>query len=605
MTAPDMNQTDEIARLQAEVIALRTARDEGHQRESVTAEVLQAMGRSVADLQSVLDALVINAARLVDSDYANISITHDASLLFVSLVRDGHILPTPRVRAPRISSNVLLNRPFPAEALSQRRTIAVHGGAGGIAERYPYSAEVWRRSLTPFGSAICVPLLRGSEALGLLMVNRVSPDPYTPRQVALLESFADQAVIAMENARLFEEVQSRTHEVEARNTELAEALEQQTAVSEVLRLIGSRPGDLEGVMTALIARASQRVGADSGWISRITVMGEQTYVAWRYLYDAAHHLKMDTGLRERLLSAGRRLPGTVAREERRPVQVWGTLEEIRRQYPDIMLGTVPQVPQCWLFVPLIRDGEAIGLFAFYRWRPEPFSEQQIAWAQTFADQAVIAIENARLFEEIQQKSRELEEANVQLEAATQAKSAFLSSMSHELRTPLNAVIGYSAMLQDEATDAGDDRFVADLEKINAAGKHLLSLISNVLDLSKIEAGRMDLFPSSFEVARFITEVEAVAQPLVAKNGNSLAIQVAPEPAPCTPIRRSCGRRSSTCCRTPPSSRSRERSGWKCDGKGAPREASSSPAPRSHRDLALTPGPPPSGGEGRRTWRPIP
>jgi signal transduction histidine kinase len=127
---------------------------------------------------------------------------------------------------------------------------------------------------------------------------------------------------------------------------------------------------------------------------------------------------------------------------------------------------------------------------------------------------VIAIDNARLFEQLQ-------DANSQLAEASQHKSQFLANMSHELRTPLNAIIGYSEMLQEEAEEIGDEAYLPDLQKVNAAGKHLLGLINDILDLSKIEAGRMDLFLETFDVGQLVTDVQAIVQPLMAKNGNTL------------------------------------------------------------------------------------
>jgi signal transduction histidine kinase len=176
-----------------------------------------------------------------------------------------------------------------------------------------------------------------------------------------------------------------------------------------------------------------------------------------------------------------------------------------------------------LATPLLRGDALIGAFAVTRRQARPFTEAQIELLETFAGQAVIAIENARLFEEIQAKSRELEAVNAELEVATRHKSAFVASMSHELRTPLNAIIGYSEMLQEEAEDSGAERMVADLGKVNAAGKHLLGLINNILDLSKIEAGRMDLYLEDFAVADLVRDVTAVAQPLVEANGNRLVV----------------------------------------------------------------------------------
>src|SRR5207302_1802210 len=137
----------------------------------------------------------------------------------------------------------------------------------------------------------------------------------------------------------------------------------------------------------------------------------------------------------------------------------------------------------------------------------------------FADQAVIAIENARLFQELQ-------EANQQLAEASQHKSQFLANMSHELRTPLNAIIGYAEMRHEEAEERGEQALRPDLQKVNAAGNHLLRLINDILDLSKIEAGRMDLFLETFEVCQLGRDVAAIVTPLVEKNANTLIVHAA-------------------------------------------------------------------------------
>jgi signal transduction histidine kinase/DNA-binding response OmpR family regulator len=170
-----------------------------------------------------------------------------------------------------------------------------------------------------------------------------------------------------------------------------------------------------------------------------------------------------------------------------------------------------------LGIPLLREGHLIGGLTVTRRMPGEFAPEVVDLLTTFASQSAVAIQNARLFREIEDKSR-------QLELADRHKSEFLANMSHELRTPLNAIIGYSEMLQEDAADLGAEQFTDDLGKINAAGKHLLELINAVLDLSKIEAGKMELYLETFEVAGLVKDIGAVIRPLAGKNGNRLEMQ---------------------------------------------------------------------------------
>jgi signal transduction histidine kinase/CheY-like chemotaxis protein len=172
-------------------------------------------------------------------------------------------------------------------------------------------------------------------------------------------------------------------------------------------------------------------------------------------------------------------------------------------------------------VPLLRENVLIGGLTVNKKTPGEFSPAVIELLKTFASQSAVAIQNARLFREIGDKSR-------QLELADRHKSEFLANMSHELRTPLNAIIGYSEMLQEDAADLGAEQFSEDLGRINAAGKHLLELINAVLDLSKIEAGKMELYLETFEVAGLVRDIAAVIQPLAGKNANRLEVRCAPE-----------------------------------------------------------------------------
>src|SRR5437016_8406832 len=170
-----------------------------------------------------------------------------------------------------------------------------------------------------------------------------------------------------------------------------------------------------------------------------------------------------------------------------------------------------------LGVPLLRKGTPTGVLVLARHTVRPFADKQIELLATFADQAVIAIENVRLFDEIQDKSKQLAEAS-------ERKSQFLASMSHELRTPLNAIIGLTEMMVTNAARFGTEKALEPLRRVNAAGSHLLSLINEVLDLSKIEAGKLELNPEPVDLARLIDEVVGTAGQLAEKNNNRLVVE---------------------------------------------------------------------------------
>ena len=261
--------------------------------------------------------------------------------------------------------------------------------------------------------------------------------------------------------------------------------------------------DLETVLTTIVARAVGLTGVDGGVVFEYDEAAEE------------FEQRASTG-QEALAEARRRArirkgEGVVGRTAvtHEPVQVpditrAGAYESRLRE------SLVESGVRALLAVPMLREGHLIGSLVVARNAPGDFPPETVDLLRTFATQSALAIQNARLFR--------------QIEVANRHKSEFLASMSHELRTPLNAIIGYSEMLQEEAEDLAQEAFVPDLKKINSAGKHLLELINAVLDLSKIEAGKMDLFVEPFDVATLVTDIAAVVQPLAERNGNRLDVR---------------------------------------------------------------------------------
>ncbi len=483
------------------VIAIENARllnelRESLQRQTATADVLKIISRSTFDLQTVFQTLIESAARLCGADRANISRILDGEFQHIAIYghEEGYLeyMQTHPLKLDRGSVN--------GRTALERGIVHIHD----VLTDPEYTLHDAQK-LGSFRTALGVPLLREGIPIGTMFLGRSRVEPFTQQEIDLVATFADQAVIAIENVRLFDEVHARTEE-------LTESLAQQTATADVLKVISRSTFDLQTVLDTLVESAARLCEADSAAIHR--PQGD----AYPYVASFGLSREYDDYMRARPIVPGR---GTVlgrAVTEGRPVQLPDvTADPEYTMTEGQKLGGFRTV----LGVPLMREGIPIGVIMLTRNTVRPFSDKQIELASTFADQAAIAIENVRLFDEIQDKSRQLEEAS-------KHKSQFLANMSHELRTPLNAILGYTELIVDGVYGEMPEKAQATLKRITANGKHLLGLINDVLDLSKIEAGQLTLSLDNYSMKDVVHSVYGAVEPLAADKKLAFKAEVPPD-----------------------------------------------------------------------------
>jgi GAF domain-containing protein/CheY-like chemotaxis protein len=350
-------------------------------------------------------------------------------------------------------------------------------------------------------SFLGVPILRGDRVFAVITMADAQENAFADSDVKLLTTLAASMGVALENAQLFDEISRRANEM--------------TALTEIGREI-SATLDLNAVLEQIATRAQQVLNARDVSIRLLEPDGNLPTVVAVGKYAAIN--KQDQ------LRIGEGITGNIALTGIAEIVNDPDNDPRARDLP----GTEEDEPnEAILFAPLVLRGQVTGVMVLWRDREKdgPFIQSDLDFAVGLSRQAAIAIQNARLFDESLRLLEEAKQARESAEAANRTKSTFLANMSHELRTPLNAIIGYSEMLSEEAADSGQEEMLPDLEKINVAGKHLLDLINAILDLSKIEAGKMDLYLETFEVKKMVHDVVAVIQPLVAKNNNTLTVNV--------------------------------------------------------------------------------
>jgi signal transduction histidine kinase len=460
-------------------------------RQTATAEVLRVISQSQTELQPVFDAIVEHAMRLFQAWAASL-LRSDGQLVHLVAMRGGLPGSDQQVREQSpwsIHTSSPVTRCLASKTVVQVADVETDPALDeGIRELG--RARGWR-------SILAAPMMRDGQPIGAIAVQREEARPFSAAEIELLRTFADQAVIAIENARLLGELRART-------SELTRSVDQLTALGEVGQAVSSSL-DLETVLTTIVSRAVQLSGLDGGTV-------------FEYDETAEEFVQRATTGTARVL-AGRAI---VPKGEGVVGQTAVTFEPV--EVPDIQVGGAYESRlreallaagvRAIIAVPIIREGRLLGGFAVNRNTPGEFPAETIELLRTFATQSALAIQNARLFHEIEGNSR-------QLEAASRHKSEFLANMSHELRTPLNAIIGFSEVVIQRMFGELNEKQDEYLKDIYASGQHLLSLINDILDLSKIEAGRMELEVADFDLPSAIDNALILVRERATRRGITL------------------------------------------------------------------------------------
>jgi GAF domain-containing protein/anti-sigma regulatory factor (Ser/Thr protein kinase) len=457
--------------------------------QTATSDILNVISRSPTNVQPVFDTIAANAVKLCSATFSVVLRFDGERIDIASLhnVSDVEGIEALRQAFPR--------RPLPGGATDDAILTRNIAHIPDVLENQAYPHQPLARA-TSYRSILSVPMLRHGTPVGVITVAGASPRMFTDRHVNLLTIFAEQAVIALENTRLFEEVQARNRDL--------------TALSDVGRAVSSTL-DLKVVLKTVVDRAVELSGTDAGSI-------------FYYRPEAGRfELGETSGLDEDVIARLRKLDiaaGQTGLGEAIASRQVLQLPDVMKRPSNALRDTALEAGlHAALIVPLLGSEGALGTLVLQRRRTGEFPPTVVNLMQSFADQSAIALENARLFEEIAQKSRELE-------IASQHKSQFVANMSHELRTPLAAILGYAELIQEGFYGPLPEKSLDALTRIRSNGKHLLGLINTVLDIAKIESGQFTLNMAEYAIESVVETVRSATESLAQNKKLALKTEVA-------------------------------------------------------------------------------
>jgi GAF domain-containing protein/anti-sigma regulatory factor (Ser/Thr protein kinase) len=484
----------ENARLITETRERTRDLQESLEYQTATSDVLKVISQSTFDLEPVLQNVLDTAMRLCGNENGSIFRLEDGT----------YRLAVHRGLDPAYLEIEQQSRIAPGPGTLVGRTALARGPVhvpDALAD--PDYASKDEARVGQVRTMLGVPLLREGMPIGVICMSRNRIVPFTEKQIELVTTFADQAVIAIENARLLGELRERTDE-------LGRSVEELKALAEVGQAVSSTL-DLGAILSTVLNRSVGLTEADAGVIFRYS----QGRRAFRLVEAVGWDAALVKQVRDMRIEQHATLMGEAV-THRTPAQI----SDLRERPSNVLRdATLAAGYRSVLVVPLVGADRVFGVLLLQRRRPGEFPEAAVRLMQTLAAQSVLAIENARLFREIADKSEELR-------LASQHKSQFLANMSHELRTPLNAILGYSELLVDGIYGAVPEKAMGVLERVQNNGKHLLALINDVLDLSKIEAGQLILTLEDYALPDVVQSVVSSAEGLANSKGLKFSADVA-------------------------------------------------------------------------------